>query len=106
VTQASNNRKEVIAYYKQYQIRYIFSKWTQTPEYEEWTNFYNENEYCGYNNWRTGSFTDVTNCVDFPGPQEKYDIVLIDSGKLYLGDIDSGNGLAENTRSTQLDSKY
>lgn len=68
------------------------------------SSLYNEQNFCGRDNWRVNDSYDVDFCASTEDiPVYIYDIFLIEGNKLYLGDSDSGDGLTEITRPREID---
>jgi len=87
-------------------IDHVFSKWMESPDNVQMRDEFNNTNYCGKTDWVAGELVDVTNCSDFTGADTQYDIVSIESERLFLGAHASGDGTSADNRPTQLESVH
>ena len=87
-------------------IDFVFSQWMESPDNVEMRDDFNNSNYCGKTDWVAGELVDVTNCSDFLGSDKQFDIVSIESDRLFLGDFSTGDGTSADNRPTQLESVH
>lgn len=65
---------------------------------------YNEQNFCGKDNWRINDSYDIDFCASAEDiPVYLYDLFVVEGNRLYLGDYNTGDGLTEITRPRDID---